>query len=125
MRGGHLARLAMGVLLGVIATIGTALAQCDYCANATFPFHCGEVCMDTFLRRFQPQTPAPAPAPSFGALAVGVQDSHTFVFSTGFATRGQAEAAAVAKCKARVAQGQSCTMRIWFQNACGSVAWGY
>lgn len=107
-RGGRLASLALGVLLWAIAGAGTVLAQCNYCVNATFPFHCGEVCMHNSLNRSQP----PAPAPSFGALAVGVQDSRTFVFSTGFATQGQAEAEAVKKCNARVAHsGQGCTER--------------
>ena len=121
-RGGRLASLAIGVLLWAIAGAGTALAQCDGCVNTPFPFHCGEVCMHNFLTRSQP--PAPAPAPSFGALAVGAQDRRTFVFSTGFATQGQAEAAAVKKCNARVPQGQSCKTQVWFKNACASMAWG-
>ena len=122
MRVGSLTNLAIGMLMWALAGTGTASAQYDYCVNSSNPFHCGEVWMDNMLNRSRSQRPAPAP--SFGALAVGVQDSSKFVFSTGFSTQGQAKAEAVKKCNARVAQGQSCKTQVWFRNACASIAWG-
>lgn len=56
----------------------------------------------------------------FGAIAYS-PTSGAYGYSYAFGSRGEAERAAVRKCRTN---GSGCQTAIWFQNACGAVAKG-
>ncbi|APB33310.1 serine/threonine protein kinase [Gloeomargarita lithophora Alchichica-D10] len=71
----------------------------------------------------RPTPPAPEPQNSgdlFGAIAYNNEDG-SYGYGFNFTDRAGAEARAIQEC-ARVAQGKTCEVLVWFQNACGALA---